>query len=94
MVYFSLSSLVLAVTAIAGVFATPVDVTNGVELMARSGTPSSNGTSNGFFYSWWTDGAGTATYTNGAAGKYTLTWSGGNGNLVGGKGWMPGTTSR
>ncbi|KAJ7222190.1 glycosyl hydrolases family 11-domain-containing protein [Mycena pura] len=30
-----------------------------------------------------------STYTNGAGGQYSVTWSG-NGNFVGGKGWMPG----
>ncbi|KAK7023692.1 hypothetical protein VNI00_016575 [Paramarasmius palmivorus] len=42
----------------------------------------------------WTDGAAQATYTNGNSGSYTLTWSGNNGNLVGGKGWNPGSSSR
>jgi endo-1,4-beta-xylanase len=30
------------------------------------------------------------TYSNGAAGKYSVTWKSG-GNFVGGKGWMPGS---
>ncbi|KAM0420800.1 hypothetical protein ACHAPT_011461 [Fusarium lateritium] len=42
-----------------------------------------------FYYSWWTDGGADATYTNGAGGEYTVTWSDG-GNLVGGKGYNPG----
>ncbi|KAJ3093454.1 hypothetical protein HK100_006604 [Physocladia obscura] len=58
-------------------------------LIKRSGTPSSTGYNNGFYYSFWTDGLASATYTNLAGGKYSLTWSG-NGNLVGGKGWNPG----
>jgi len=57
-------------------------------------TASSSGTSNGYYYSWWTDGAGQASYTNCAGGTYGLTWSGNNGNLVGGKGWNPGTATR
>ena len=89
----SFTSLFLAITALAGAFATPVDGTEASELMARSGTPSSTGTSNGYYYSWWTDGAGSATYTNGGGGQYSLSWSG-NGNLVGGKGWNPGSASR
>lgn len=40
-------------------------------------------------YSWWTDNGAAATYTNGAAGNYKITWGTG-GNLVGGKGWNPG----
>ncbi|KIY70714.1 glycoside hydrolase family 11 protein [Cylindrobasidium torrendii FP15055 ss-10] len=87
-----LSFLTLLVAATA-VYAAPTNGTTDV-LDIRSGTPSGTGTSNGYYYSWWTDGAGDATYTNGAAGQYSLTWSGGNGNLVGGKGWNPGTSSR
>ncbi|TFK23048.1 hypothetical protein FA15DRAFT_746808 [Coprinopsis marcescibilis] len=56
-------------------------------------TPSSEGDHDGFFYSWWTDRGGNAWYTNQNGGQYTLIWSG-NGNLVGGKGWFPGTLNR
>jgi len=80
-----------------GVFAMPAVPAENAEkadmyeiLRTRGGTPSSTGTNNGFYYSWWTDGSGTATYTNGNAGSYTLTWSGNAGNMVGGKGWNPG----
>ncbi|KAF5366575.1 hypothetical protein D9758_008916 [Tetrapyrgos nigripes] len=93
---FSLSSIFVTAAAVASVFAMPA--TNGTEgeffgLVQRAGTPSSTGTSNGFYYSWWTDGAAQATYTNGAGGQYSLSWSGNNGNLVGGKGWNPGTST-
>ena len=90
----SFSSLFVAVAAVAGVLAAPANSTGGFELLARGGTPSATGTHNGYYYSWWTDNAAQATYTNGNAGSYTITWSGGNGNLVGGKGWNPGTSSR
>ncbi len=53
-------------------------------------TSSSTGTSNGYYYSFWTDGAGSVKYTNGAGGQYSSQWSG-NGNWVGGKGWKPGS---
>ncbi|KAJ4412449.1 NAD(P)H-dependent D-xylose reductase (XR) [Gnomoniopsis sp. IMI 355080] len=59
------------------------------ELMRRQSTPSSSGTNNGYFYSWWTDGASPVTYTNGAGGSYSVNWQSG-GNFVGGKGWNPG----
>ncbi|KAG8807086.1 hypothetical protein FRC17_004662 [Serendipita sp. 399] len=62
------------------------------DLAARAGTPSSTGTHNGFYYSFWTDGAGTVYYTNGPAGQYSVQWSGNRGNWVGGKGWNPGTS--
>lgn len=54
-------------------------------------TSSETGTNDGFYYSFWTDGAGDVTYTNGAAGEYSVTWSGDNGNWVAGKGWATGT---
>ena len=91
MVYFK--SLVLSVLALGGTFAAPVEKVeeNAVDVVARSGTPSSTGTSNGFYYSWYTDGASQATYTNGPGGQHSISWGSG-GNLVGGKGWNPGAT--
>nr|CDS82539.1 glycoside hydrolase family 11 enzyme [uncultured eukaryote] len=92
----SFSRLALFAAAITGAVALPANATDaeGFGLLARSGTPSATGTSNGFYYSWWTDGAAQATYTNGGGGQYSLNWSGNNGNLVGGKGWNPGTNGR
>jgi len=80
----SFTSLIAAAFAIAGVVAAPSEL-----LQERGGTPSSTGYHNGFYYSWWTDNGAQATYTNGNAGQYSISWSG-NGNLVGGKGWNPG----
>ncbi|KAK5165129.1 Endo-1,4-beta-xylanase 11A [Saxophila tyrrhenica] len=51
---------------------------------------SSTGQSGGYYYSFWTDGAGQVDYQNGEGGRYTVTWSG-DGNWVGGKGWQTGT---
>lgn len=84
------SSLLLAVSTVAGVFAAPNPSALDQVLDARGGTPSSTGTNNGFYYSFWTDGAGQVTYSNGPAGQYTVTWTGGQGNFVAGKGWNPG----
>lgn len=55
-----------------------------------------NGTGNqgGFFYTFWKDG-GTACMTLGANGNYSTTYNlSGNRNLVAGKGWQTGSTSR
>ncbi|RDW60274.1 endo-1,4-beta-xylanase-3 [Coleophoma crateriformis] len=83
-----LFSIFLTLLSAVGILAAPF---NGSELVERSGTPSSTGYSNGFYYSFWTDGGAAVTYTNGAAGQYSVTWSG-NGNFVGGKGWNPGAS--
>ncbi|KAB5559533.1 endo-1,4-beta-xylanase A [Coniochaeta sp. 2T2.1] len=83
---FLKSSLLAGLAAVSGVLAFPFNVT---ELFPRAGTPSSTGTNNGFYYSFWTDGGSDVTYTNGPAGQYSVKWSTG-GNFVGGKGWKPG----
>ncbi|TDZ47007.1 Endo-1,4-beta-xylanase B [Colletotrichum trifolii] len=80
----SFSSLLVAFTAATGAFALPGD-----HLFKRQSTPSSTGTHNGYYYSWWTDGGSQVTYTNGPGGQYSVNWQSG-GNFVGGKGWNPG----
>ena len=86
-----LTSVLLACSAAAGVLAYPPGHVNVTQMLeGRAGTPSSTGSNNGFYYSFWTDGGADVTYTNGAAGEYSVTWSG-NGNFVGGKGWNPGS---
>ncbi|KAB8297614.1 hypothetical protein EYC80_001422 [Monilinia laxa] len=84
----SLKTFFLSFTALAKVLAYPAN--SSFELVGRSGTPSSTGTSGGYYYSFWTDGGADVTYTNGALGEYNVRWSG-NGNFVGGKGWNPGS---
>lgn len=82
----SVSTLLLATAAAVGVNALPSNFT----LSTRSGTPSSTGFNNGYYYSFWTDGGAAVTYTNKAGGEYSVTWGSG-GNFVGGKGWNPGS---
>ncbi|KAL2074149.1 hypothetical protein VTL71DRAFT_7927 [Oculimacula yallundae] len=82
--------LVASAAFTSSVLAHPANVS---EIYERGGTPNSVGTSNGFYYSWWSDGGASATYTNGPGGQYSITWGSG-GNLVGGKGWNPGTATR
>lgn len=86
----SFTSLLFAAAALTGAFAMPAGSSNVTEVDRRSGTASSTGTNNGYYYSFWTDGGAAVTYTNKAAGEYSVTWSG-NGNFVGGKGWNPGS---
>ncbi|USP80281.1 glycoside hydrolase family 11 protein [Curvularia clavata] len=92
----SFKSLLLAAVATTSVLAAPFDFLaerddgNATALLEkRQSTPSSEGYHNGYFYSWWTDGGGSAQYTMGEGSKYSVTWRN-TGNFVGGKGWNPG----
>jgi endo-1,4-beta-xylanase len=86
----SIPTLLLAASAaVSGVLAAPTE--NGSPTLAAR-TASSTGTSNGFFYSFYTTSSSIATYSNGAAGEYTIEWDG-TGDIVGGKGFNPGSTS-
>lgn len=89
----SFSSLFVALSAVAGALAAPSPNAAALILAERAGTPSATGTHDGYYFSWWTDNGADATYTNGPGGQYSIRWSG-NGNLVGGKGWNPGTNNR
>lgn len=56
---------------------------------AQTLTSSQQGTHDGYFYSFWTDGGGSVSFTLGNNGNYSSEWSN-VGNWVGGKGWNPG----
>ncbi|KUI72016.1 putative endo-1,4-beta-xylanase B [Cytospora mali] len=88
MVWFT--SLLAAAAAIAGVCAAPQSL-NPLHTVEKRLTSSSTGTNNGYYYSFWTDGVGTIDYENGSGGEYSIKWSSGSGNFVGGKGWSTGS---
>ncbi|EAW16757.1 glycoside hydrolase family 11 protein [Aspergillus fischeri NRRL 181] len=87
----SFSSLSFGLAAIASAYALPGD--KSVNLAERQTiTSSQTGTNNGYYYSFWTNGAGTVQYTNGAGGEYSVTWANQNGgDFTCGKGWNPGS---
>ncbi|RSL56629.1 Endo-1,4-beta-xylanase B [Fusarium euwallaceae] len=86
----SFSYLLAAVSAFTSVLAVPTADTSENPAALSKRTTSSTGTHGGFYYSFWTDNPNTVTYTNQNAGKFSVSWSGNQGNFVGGKGWNPG----
>lgn len=63
------------------------------QLQAQQICNNSTGTNNGYYYTWWSDGQGSACITLGSGGNYSTTWTN-VGNCVGGKGWQTGTSNR
>ncbi|THZ20465.1 endo-1,4-beta-xylanase 1 [Aureobasidium pullulans] len=91
----SFKSFFCALMAATSVLSAPFDfltdeVDGNATLAKRQSTPSAEGTHNGYFYSWWTDGGGSAQFTLGEGSRYSVKWTN-TGNFVGGKGWNPGT---
>ncbi|RAL07809.1 glycoside hydrolase family 11 protein, partial [Aspergillus homomorphus CBS 101889] len=83
------SSILLAFSAATGALAAPNRL-GLMEMAKRSMTTSNQGTSNGYFYSFWTNDEGSVTYNNGNAGEYSVDWNNA-GNFVAGKGWSTGS---
>jgi endo-1,4-beta-xylanase len=91
MVAFSaLFTATLAGLAAAAAVPFPQPGTTPKTVLETRATSPGQGTNNGYFYSFWTDGGGSVTYNNEAAGKYSVQWSN-VGNFVAGKGWNPGS---
>jgi endo-1,4-beta-xylanase len=73
-------AITLAAAAITATVATPANA---------SVCSSQTGTSNGYYYSFWTEGSGSACMTLGSGGNYSTSW-GGVGDFVSGVGWSTG----
>ena len=85
------TSLALVLFTIVGVSALPGDM-SGDFSKRQTITSSQTGTNNGYYYSFWTNGAGSVSYTNGAGGQYSVNWANQNGgDFTCGKGWNPGS---
>jgi len=61
-----------------------------VALRKREIPPNATGQNNGYYFSFWSDGVGSITWSMGAGGQYSVQWIG-VGNFVAGKGWNPGS---
>jgi endo-1,4-beta-xylanase len=83
-----LRSLVVAATAVVGVLATPSMLAPRQALVGNQ-----EGTHDGYYYNYWTDGTADVEFHLGPAGAYNATWSG-EGDWIGGKGWQPGSFTR
>jgi hypothetical protein len=82
----SFRSLLLATT---GALALPFTETHARDealITSRAGTPNGAGEHGGFYYNFWSDGAGTINYQNKDNGSYHVSWQDCS-NFLGGKGW-------
>ena len=84
----SFKALCLALAATTSVLALPFDDVEHVPfneteaLDKRQSTGNSVGTHNGYFYSWWTDGGGSAQFQLREGSRYSVNWRN-TGNFVG-----------
>jgi hypothetical protein len=88
-----LKTFFVTLTTFAGVFAVPFDAVGEryVETLKERSVPAtSQGYHNGYFYAWWSDGIGNATFNLGEDSRYSVEWDGIS-SFYGGIGWNPGT---
>ncbi|KAF2098778.1 endo-1,4-beta-xylanase [Rhizodiscina lignyota] len=85
----SFSTVLLALAAAVGVIAAPTSPSSPL-LDKRQSVAPGTGTNNGYFYSYYNSGGGSATFTLGSGGEYSLSWQN-DGDIVAGKGWSPGS---
>lgn len=81
-------SLAVAGLCVTSAFAFPSKLPQhaGADLSKRQSiTTSQTGINGGYYYSFWTNGGGEITYTNGANGEYSVKWDN-CGDFTSGKG--------
>ncbi|KAJ7784857.1 endo-1,4-beta-xylanase [Mycena maculata] len=94
------SLLSVAALSVVGVSGAPGNLTQGLERMrqlrrdltTRGVASPGEGDFDGVFYSYFTAGTSTTTFTNIAGGQYEIQWDG-SGDFVAGQGQNPGSTS-
>lgn len=70
----SFTSVLLSVSTAALALAVPTDLAKrepGTLIERQAITSSQTGTKNGYYYSYWSDGGGSGTFTLGSAGQYS-----------------------
>ena len=85
----SFSSTLLALAAAAGVLAAPVSPASPLLDKRQSEAPGT-GTNNGYYWSYYNSGGGSATFTLGSGSEYSLSWED-DGDIVAGTGYNPGS---
>lgn len=85
------STLFLGLTTVLGALAAPTDMSASSPLLEkRQSIAQGTGTDGGYFYSYYNSGGGSATFSGGSGGQYSLQWQN-SGNIVAGKGWQTGS---
>jgi endo-1,4-beta-xylanase len=84
----------LVMLALTRIFPSALALAAAGSVHAQTICSNQTGTNNGFYYQMYLS-SGSACLTLGSAGNYSTTWSlGSSGNMVAGKGWSQGSTTR